>query len=138
MTEMQTARNREMDRQQDQVLQQSEASRPERSLVPPVEIYEEDDALYLVADMPGVTKDTLDVEIGNKVLEIEGRITVDMPENVTPMFAEVRASRYARRFTLGDDIDTTNAEASIRDGVLTVKLPKQDSHRRRRIDIQTA
>ncbi|WP_217351396.1 Hsp20/alpha crystallin family protein [Aquisalimonas sp. 2447] len=138
MTEMQTARNREMERQQDQVLQQSEASRPERSLVPPVEIYEEDDALYLVADMPGVTKDTLDVEIGNKVLEIEGRITVDMPENVTPMFAEVRASRYARRFTLGDDIDTTNAEASIRDGVLTVKLPKQDSHRRRRIDIQTA
>ena len=138
MTEMQTARNREMERQQDQVLQQSEASRPERSLVPPVEIYEEDDALYLVADMPGVTKDTLDVEIGNQVLEIEGRITVDMPENVTPMFAEIRASRYARRFTLGDDIDTGNAEASIRDGVLTVKLPKQDSHRRRRIDIQTA
>lgn len=138
MSEMQTARSQEMEKQQGQVLQQSEASRPERSLVPPVEIYEEDDALYLVADMPGVTKDALNVEVGNQVLEIEGRITVDMPENVTPMFAEVRASRYARRFTLGDDIDTSNAEASIRDGVLTVKLPKQDSHRRRRIDIQSA
>ena len=138
MSEMQNTRNQEINRQQDQILQQSEASRPERSLVPPVEIYEEDDALYLVADMPGVTKETLDVEVGNKVLEIEGRIAMDMPENVTPMFAEIRASRYARRFTLGDDIDTGNAEASIQDGVLTVKLPKQDSHRRRRIDIQTA
>lgn len=138
MSEMQNTRNQEIDRQQDQILQQSEASRPERSLVPPVEIYEEDDALYLVADMPGVTKETLDVEVGNKVLEIEGRIAMDMPENVTPMFAEIRASRYARRFTLGDDIDTGNAEASIQDGVLTVKLPKQDSHRRRRIEINTA
>ena len=138
MSEMQNTRNQEINRQQDQILQQSEASRPERSLVPPVEIYEEDDALYLVADMPGITKETLDVEVGNKVLEIEGRIAMDMPENVTPMFAEIRASRYARRFTLGDDIDTGNAEASIQDGVLTVKLPKQDSHRRRRIEINTA
>ncbi|MDN3516731.1 Hsp20/alpha crystallin family protein [Aquisalimonas lutea] len=138
MTEMQRTSNQELNRQQDQVLQQSEPQSTERSLVPPVEIYEEDDALYVVADMPGVTKDTLDVEVGNQVLEIEGRITVDMPENVTPMFAEIRASRYARRFTLGDDVDASGAEATIRDGVLTVKLPKQDSHRRRRIDIQAA
>ncbi|WP_290652291.1 Hsp20/alpha crystallin family protein [Aquisalimonas sp.] len=138
MTEMEKAQGTAMEQQRDHLLQQDDRRRDERSLVPPVEIYEEGDALYLVADMPGVTKDTLNLEIGNKVLEVEGRITVDMPENVTPMFAEIRASRYARRFTLGDDIDTGNVEASMKDGVLTVRLPKHESHRRRRIEIQTA
>lgn len=138
MTEMEKAQGTAMEQQRDNVLQQADRRRDERSLVPPVEIYEEGDALYLVADMPGVTKETLNLEIDNKILEVEGRITVDMPENVTPMFAEVRASRYARRFTLGDEVDTGNVEASMKDGVLTVRLPKQDSHRRRRIEIQTA
>lgn len=138
MTEMQNTWNQELNRRQDQTLQQSEPENWERSLVPPVEIYEEDDALYLVADMPGVTKDALEIQAGNGVLELEGRLSVDMPENVTPLFAEVRASRYARRFTLGRDIDAANAEASVRDGVVTVKLPKQDSHKRKRIEINAA
>lgn len=138
MAEMQQTRTQEVERQQDSALQQEQSQRAEYSLVPPVEIYEEGDALYLVADMPGVTSETLDLEVGNKVLEIEGRITVDMPENVTPLFAEVRASRYARRFTLGDDVDAANAEASMRDGVLTVRLPKHERYRRRKIEIQSA
>lgn len=138
MTEMEKARNQQVEKQQDSVVQQAARQNGERGLVPPVEIYEEDDALVLVADMPGVTKDTLHLEVGNKVLEIEGRIAVNMEEKVSPLFAEVRASRYARRFTLGDDIDAGSAQASIKDGVLTVRLPKQDAHRRRKIEIQAA
>ncbi|SEO87944.1 Hsp20/alpha crystallin family protein [Aquisalimonas asiatica] len=138
MTEMEKARNQQVEKQQDAIVQQAARQNGERGLVPPVEIYEEDDALFLVADMPGVTKDTLHLEVGNKVLEVEGRITVNMDENVSPLFAEVRASRYVRRFTLGDDIDAGNAQATIKDGVLTIRLPKQDAHRRRKIEIQAA
>lgn len=110
----------------------------ERTLVPPVDIFEEDDAVVIVADMPGVTGKTLGVEVGNHALTLEGDIALDMPEGVTATHADVRASRYARRFTLGDEIDTDGIKGTISNGVVTVRLPKRESHRRRRIEIKTA
>lgn len=128
--------NQEMTERRETTPQTGERDWPQRTLVPPVDIYEEDNAVMISADMPGVTTSTLGVEVSDHTLTIEGDIDLAMPEGVTATVADVRSSRYARRFTLGDEIDTDGIEGNIRDGVLTVRLPKRDSHRRRHIEIK--
>ncbi|MBA2780627.1 Hsp20/alpha crystallin family protein [Billgrantia kenyensis] len=105
---------------------------------PPVDIYEEDNVLMVVADMPGVTRDGLNVEVDGHLLSIEGEISIDMPEGITATYAEAQAQRYARRFTLSHEIDTAAIEARLENGVLTLRLPKAERHRSRRIEIKAA
>lgn len=138
MAEMQKAETRDLDTRQQSHLAAANGSRQERRAVPPVEIFEKDDALMILADMPGVTPDTLNVEVGNRTLIIEGSIGLDMPEGVSATFAEVQNSGYHRRFTIGEGIDTAGIEGSIKNGVLTVRLPKQEPLRKRRIEVQAA
>lgn len=107
-----------------------------RRLVPAVDIFEQDDALHVIADLPGVNQDGLHIEVDNQVLSIEGNIGFDMPEGVRAAYAEVQGERYARRFTLSREIDTEAIEASISNGVLNLTLPKRETHRRRRIDVK--
>ncbi|MCC5811766.1 MAG: Hsp20/alpha crystallin family protein [Ectothiorhodospiraceae bacterium] len=134
-TSLSTAGHQEV-QQQNGGRQLSEAQ--PRDLVPPVEIFEDGDAVYVVADMPGVSPQNLNVEIGNQVLEISGDITVEMPEGVSATFAEIRGSRYRRQFTLGRELDHEGVEATIKSGVLQLRLPKTDANRRRRIEIKAA
>ncbi|ERS91603.1 Hsp20/alpha crystallin family protein [Halomonas sp. PBN3] len=108
------------------------------SLLPAVDIFEEGNALHILADMPGVTRESLRIEVDNNVLSLEGDVAIDMPEALTAIYAEVRAQRYARRFTLSHEIDSDAIEARIDNGVLHLVLPKKETHRRRRIEIQAA
>ncbi|MCC5860119.1 MAG: Hsp20/alpha crystallin family protein [Ectothiorhodospiraceae bacterium] len=135
VTTLSTAEGREL---QQQGNGQAPAAEGARELVPPVEVFEDHDAVWILADMPGVSKDSLNVELTNQVLEISGDIMVDMPEGVAATFAEIRGSRYRRHFTLGRELDREGIEATIKDGVLKVRLPKTDAHRRRRIEIKAA
>ncbi|MCG6658893.1 Hsp20/alpha crystallin family protein [Halomonas campisalis] len=112
--------------------------RREDALLPPVDIYEEDNALHLVADLPGVTRESLSIEVDSGVMSIEGEVQLDMPEGITATYAEVRAQRFARRFTLSHEIDAEAIEARVDNGVLHLVLPKQDSHRSRRIEVKAA
>ncbi|SDL48679.1 Molecular chaperone IbpA, HSP20 family [Modicisalibacter muralis] len=113
-------------------------STQERTLLPAVDIFEEDEALHVIADMPGVTRDTLRIEVDQHILSIEGDIQVDMPEGVSATYAEIQGNRFARRFTLSHEVDTDAIRAEISNGVLNLVLPKRESHRRRRIEVQTA
>ncbi|MDR5868442.1 Hsp20/alpha crystallin family protein [Halomonas koreensis] len=108
------------------------------ALLPPVDIYEEDNALHLVADMPGVSRDTLSIEVNDNVLSLEGEVALDMPEGLTSIYAEVRSQRYARRFTLSHEVDVDAIRASIDDGVLHLVMPKKETHRPRRIEVKAA
>lgn len=118
--------------------QRDQEKRSQDALLPAVDIFEESDVLKLVADMPGVTHESLKVEIDNNVLSLEGEIALNMPEGLSALHAEVRGQRFARRFNLSHEIDGDAITATIVNGVLTLTLPKKDSHRTRRIEVQAA
>lgn len=111
---------------------------PRDTLMPPVDIFEEGNALHVIADMPGVTRDSLDIEVDNNVLTLEGEVQLEMPEGIEAIYAEVRAQRFLRHFTLSHEIDADAIEARVDKGVLHLVLPKKHTHQRRRIEVQTA
>ncbi len=108
-----------------------------RRILPATDIWEDADAVMLSVDMPGVGKDELSVEVAEHTLTLGGRIQVDLPDTLSARFAELRGSSYERQIALGEGIDTEKIEAHIRDGVLTVRLPKTAATRRRKIEIKT-
>ena len=114
------------------------AARTERPMVPPVDIYETTEGLILVADMPGVSKDKVDVKIEENVLEIRGEID-DLPgEDVAPIYAELTGKEYYRAFTIGPEFDLDKVEASMEAGCLRIFLPKIESEKPRKIEIKVA
>ncbi|NDY42044.1 Hsp20/alpha crystallin family protein [Dissulfurirhabdus thermomarina] len=107
-------------------------------LVPPVDVYEDHDAITLMADMPGVAKDDVDVRIDKDVLTLRGRIGDYVPEEARPLYAEFSGREYARSFTVGPEIDVDRIEAKMEAGVLRVTLPKVEAVKPRRIEVRAA
>jgi len=92
----------------------------EALLQPPVDIYEDAEGITLLADMPGVSAERLNIQIDKDTLVIEGESKLDMPEGINPLYADIRASRYRRSFALSSELDTDNIDASLKDGVLNL------------------
>src|SRR5512139_2731264 len=88
-----------------QELAGNELTRPGRTYVPDVDIYETPDSLWLRADMPGVDEQSIEVNVNDSVLSIEGQVGVKDYENLTPVYTEYNVGNYARRFTLANTID---------------------------------
>jgi HSP20 family molecular chaperone IbpA len=107
-------------------------------LPPPVDISESDAGITLVADMPGVSREGLKVHVEGNTLLIEGNLQLEVPEHVTAVHADVRASTFRRRFLLSRELETDRIEASLKDGVLTVRIPKRAELRARSIEVQAA
>jgi HSP20 family molecular chaperone IbpA len=101
---------------------------------PNVDIHESADGLVLRADVPGVTKETLDLYVEENILKIYARSASQMPAGGMRVHHEFRLSDFYRSFILGDEIDAENIKAEIEDGVLTLRLPKKQV--RRRIDVE--
>jgi HSP20 family protein len=113
--------------------------RTERSsaaIRPPVDIYEDGDGITLQADLPGVSKERLSMRVENQSLIIEGQMQFDLPEQAEALYADVRSSVYRRSFALSPELETDKIEANLKDGVLTVRIPKRAELRARRIEIQ--
>ncbi|MGU7781149.1 Hsp20/alpha crystallin family protein [Burkholderia sp. PU8-34] len=108
------------------------------TLVPAVDIYEDSQVVTLWADLPGVTKDKLDVKVHDSSLSIEAEAVVPTPANLRLQHAEVREPHFARTFTLSPDFDTSKIEASLQDGVLKLTIPRRDEARPRRVEIKTS
>ena len=102
----------------------AERTRARLAFVPRVDIYETDDAIVVVADMPGVDENALDITLENRVLTVKGYVDPEWPENHTLAYAEYRVGDYERSFTLTDAVDQAGIEATAKDGVLRVLLPK--------------
>ena len=114
--------------------------RPEelQALLPQVDVYENKDGIMLVADLPGVPKDKLELRIDNDTLLIEADIVQDTPENMEAAYAEVRLSRYRRAFSLSNELDSSRIDAQLRDGVLNLRIPKHPHAQPRRIEVNVA
>ena len=106
-----------------------------RVLRPAVDIFESGDRINLFADLPGVGEEGLHLEVDGKTLSITGDIQIDMPEGMESLHADVRSTRYRQAFTLSDEFDTAQITATLRDGLLTVTIPKRVEVRPRRIEI---
>lgn len=107
-----------------------------RPIAPAVDIFENSDEILLYADMPGTTKETLSLNVEGDVLSIEGTIALKLPEGANPLYTEVETARYARNFTLSRELDTSRIDAQMQEGVLRVRIPKQDSAKPRKIAVQ--
>lgn len=104
-----------------------ERTRNVPTFVPDVDIYEDDDMLFLEADMPGVNEKNLDITIENGVLEIHGAVSNQhAPVEQDLLYHEYHVGNYERSFRVNEEVDMEKVEALIKDGVLTLKLPKSE------------
>lgn len=109
---------------------------PTAYLVPRVDVVEDSNGITLLADLPGVKKDGLDIKVDGATLSLEGAVALDAPQTLDAVFAEVRASRYRRSFTLSNELDTTAIDAQLKDGVLKLRIPKVAEAQPRRIEVR--
>lgn len=107
-----------------------------QTIRPPVDIFEDDTGITVQADMPGVSREHLDVRIDTDTLSVEGDASIAMPEGMEPVYADVRSTRYQRSFTLSRELDLDKIDASLRDGVLTLRIPRREEHKPRKIEVQ--
>jgi HSP20 family protein len=112
-------------------------ARPAPNLLPPVDIVEDSATITLYADMPGVDNKDLSIGVDGRTLTIEGPITLGEANALVSLYAEVRSSRYRRSFELSSELETSAIEASLKDGVLTVRIPKSEQAKPRRIEVRT-
>ena len=116
----------------------AEVTRQGRVYVPAADIYEREDALVVVADVPGASEKDLDISVENRVLTIHAPVNTQRPEGYGLVYSEYEPGHYRRAFALTDDVDVGRIEASLRDGVLRIVLPKSETARPKKIQITTA
>lgn len=112
-----------------------EPTRPGKAYVPDVDICETPTALWLWADMPGVDERSVDVDLAEGVLTIEGRVSLDEYEQLTPVYTEYNIGNFRRQFTISQDVDVDGIKAKMSNGVLTLELPKSERAKPRRIPV---
>jgi HSP20 family molecular chaperone IbpA len=102
---------------------------------PAVDVFEDETGITLLADMPGVPKDKLELKVEGDELTIEGSVESSTPDGLEAVYAEVRVPRFRRSFTLSRELDSARIDASLKDGVLTLRIPKQSHAQPRRIAV---
>jgi HSP20 family molecular chaperone IbpA len=113
-------------------------SRPEPALTPPVDVIEDASGITLYADLPGVPKDKLQLQLEADSLTIEGEVVLDAPQGMESGHAEIRVPRYRRVFTLSRELDSAKAAAEFKHGVLKLRIPKAEHAQPRKIEIKVA
>ena len=114
------------------------AQRPQPALVPAVDVIEDAGGITLYADLPGVPRDKLDIRVEGEQLTIEGELQLPIAEGLEGTHAEVTLPRYRRVFSLSRELDCDKVAAELRDGVLTLRIPKAEHAQPRRIEVRAA
>ena len=112
--------------------------RSDAALMPPVDVIEDSTGITLRADLPGVPKDRLKLQVEAGTLTIEGEVSIAMPESMEANYAEVGVPRFRRVFTLSKELDTGKVSAEFKHGVLSLRIPKAEHAQPRRIDIKVS
>jgi HSP20 family protein len=128
--ELQVQQKREVDKGQ-------EATTPARAFMPNADIFETEDALTVVLEMPGVDRDHIDIGLDNGILTVEGKIDFGKYEGLQPVYSEYNIGPFRRSFRISSQIDQDKIKAEMRDGVVTLTLPKAEEAKPRRIEVRT-
>jgi HSP20 family molecular chaperone IbpA len=118
-----------------QVESKEESTMPARLFLPQTDIFETSEALTLVLEMPGVDKGSVEVKVENDVLNIEGRVDFSKYDGLQPLYTEYNVGHYARSFRLSSKIEQDGISAELKDGVMTLVLPKAEKAKARKIKV---
>jgi HSP20 family protein len=112
--------------------------REQPAMTPRVDVLEDGTGITLIADLPGVSREALDIHVEGDSLAIEGQVSPATPEAMEATYAEVRVPRFRRMFTLSRELDGSRIEAQLKDGVLRLRIPKQEHAQPRRVQVKVA
>ncbi len=118
-----------------ELVSKEEKTVPARYFVPNTDIFENEDALVVVMEIPGVAKDAVEVNLEDDTLRVEGRIDYGKYKELDPLYSEYNVGHFARAFTLSNKIDRQQISAELADGVLTLTLKKARETMPRRITV---
>jgi HSP20 family protein len=127
--ELQVQQKRELDKKE-------EGTVPARVFLPTADIYETDDALNVVLEMPGVEKNSVDIRVEDGVLKIDGRLDFSKYQGLQPLYTEYNVGHCSRSFRLPSRIDQNKIAAELKDGVLSLVLPKVEEAKPRTIQVK--
>ena len=122
--------------QKRELANKEESTIPARVFVPTADIYESNDALNVVLEMPGVDKSSVDVRVEDGILKIEGRLDFSKYQGLQPLYTEYNVGHYSRNFRLSSKIDQNKIAAELNDGVLSLVLPKVEEAKPRTIQVK--
>ncbi len=110
----------------------------EHPVAPAIDVFEDAGGITLLADMPGVSRENLDVRLDGETLTVEGALDLDLPQDMRAVWAEVQVPKFRRVFTLSRELDAGRIEANLKDGVLSLRVPKTAHAQPRRIEVNAA
>lgn len=126
--ELQVQKKQEVEKKQ-------ETTYPTRVFQPAADIFETDEILTVVLEMPGVSKDSVDVGLDNGMLTVSGQIDFSKYEGLQPVYTEYNIGNYQRSFRLSNSVDQDKISAELKDGVMMLLLPKVETAKSRRIPV---
>jgi HSP20 family molecular chaperone IbpA len=132
------ADKQELEKREQQSPAEVESRNAVDAVAPDADVIEQEQALVVVADMPGCDDQSVDIHVERGILTIEGRAHHEREEGYRLEVAEYRPTSYRRSFTLSNQVDVSKIEASMKDGVLRIVLPKAEEARVRKIQVQTS
>ncbi len=126
--ELQVQKKRELEGKEESTI-------PARTFMPTADIYEDRDSLKVILEMPGVEKGNVNVRVEEGVLFVEGRLDLTKYQGLQPLYTEYNIGNYSRSFRLSDAIDQDKIGAELKDGVLSLTLPKAEKAKPRTIQV---
>jgi HSP20 family protein len=126
--ELQVQQKRELEKKE-------EATIPARIFLPTTDIYEAPESLTVLVEMPGVEKKNVEISVEDGVLNVRGRLDLTKYQGLTPLYTEYNVGHYSRSFRLSSKIDQNKIGAEMKDGVLSLRLPKTEEAKPRTIRV---
>jgi HSP20 family protein len=127
--ELQVQKKRELENKEETTI-------PARIFLPAADIYEAENDLTVILEMPGVEKKNVDIRVEDGALIVEGRLDLTKYQGLQPVYTEYNIGHYARSFRLSSKIDQNKIAAEMKDGVLSLKLPKVEEAKSKTIQVQ--
>ncbi len=130
------AEKKTLQKRKAQEVEKIERTHDRKVFIPVVDIYETNDEIILMAEMPGVDEKSIDVTLDNDVLTIRGKATDVLPEGYELVYSEYETGDFERSFSINESIDADKIDAQYHNGVLTVRLPKAEPVKAKKIEVK--